>query len=718
MARRAGGAPSVERGTPRHHNEIEAEDKILRAFRGVNVTGPRTGIDDNEFFWLENVMPKGNGNLPVVKAATYRNINYAQAVLFETTAAINYAANNYIFTFLADGSATYIPDTLPYVSTQFAAPGTFTAPIAIPYTSTVGVEGLLIVDPVKGYFDFNLTTSLTLTPISNGLILSTSLVLAAVIASGTSMYQALASVTGGTGLQAHSNWAVSGTPAVSAGGTLYSVGDVLQIQGGASVVRAPVLTVTSIGGGGAVTGVSVTDAGLYTGPLSGASTGGTPLIVGPALPAAVAGGAGSGATFNFNIVATGYTLVSPGSGYAESSPPQPIQIYDARNAGPPHPIYALINATPAGTLNGTALAAYAGRVWVANGKSISFTDVGSYNSFGGAGGQLTINDAYLNASINALFAANGFLYIFGDDSIDTLSNVQVAGGVTSFSRVNLTASIGTSYQQSIYPYYRSIAFANKYGFYLLSGATPQKISDSLDTLFSPDPVTPNQPAQFVGGLVGGSATVFGELCMCWTLRIVDGYTTLYGTNVTRTLIVVFFKGRWFFYYPGFDIGQMVSIPTSGTQTLHGYSLTGQLYELFSASGTTLLSFMQTKLWDGGDPILDKEVVRAALSLVFGANVNQMLTVTTDNEYESFPVPSINNPQQAALTFVNNLNLPLQFTNNSGFSLFFFAGLGSYGFLQGGSSTQGGKYFGMSVTARQTDLVFSYLAEQFRATRPW
>lgn len=706
-------APSVEHATPRHHREIVSEDKVLRAFRGVNLTGPRESIDDDEFYWLENVMPKSPGNLPVVYAPKYMGINYAQAVLFECTAVIG--GVDYIFSFLADGSATYIQDTVPYVSTQFAAPATFTAPFAIAYASTAGSQGILIIDPVKGYFDFGITSAMTLTSLSNSV---------SSVAEGAgntnfpvypnanppnqSSFSISISGGGGSGLAIATNYTVAFMgiqPGVA--GTGYSVGDVIAFSGSFGTTPATA-TVTSVGAGGVVTSLSLIQGGVFPGPNSA-----TPVLISNPTTPTTTNGVGTGLQVFGTFKLLSVTVTNPGHGYT-SAPTVSINVQ--RGIQVPT-VFDQLVVTVAGSLNGTSLAAYAGRVWVGSGKVVSFTDINSYNSFGGVGGSLTVNDSYLHNAVTALFATNGFLYIFGDDSIDTLSNVQVTAGVTSFSRVNLTTSIGTSYPQSIFPYYRSLVFANKYGFYLLSGATPQKISDSLDTLFNTGALTTTEPVQFVGGLVAGSATIFGELCMCWTVRIMDGLTTLYGTNVTRTLIVCFFKGKWFFHYPGFDVGQMVAIPAAGTQVLHAFSLTGQLYELFAIDAAPLTSFMVSKLWDGGDPIADKEVIRAAVARRLGANINQALTVTTDNEFGSQPVPAINNVL-GALTFINNVGGVLQFQNNALGKLFFTIGLGAYNLVQGQASTQGGKYFGMSVTSYQTDTVFTFLAAQFRATRPW
>ena len=203
-----------------------------------------------------------------------------------------------------------------------------------------------------------------------------------------------------------------------------------------------------------------------------------------------------------------------------------------------------------GSMNGTSIAAYAGRVWVANGIAISFTDIASYTSFGGAGGKLSINESYIQ-SITALFSANGYLYIFGSSSIDILSNVQISGGVTSYSRVNVCQSIGTPYPQSICTYSRSVFFANVEGAYLLSGSTPQKISDPISGLW-------DYPVFTGDGFVAVPATVSNESCILLQMQIIDTFTNLYGSGETRNILAIFCKSKWFFAYPGWDVGQIVS----------------------------------------------------------------------------------------------------------------------------------------------------------------
>ena len=91
----------------------------------------------------------------------------------------------------------------------------------------------------------------------------------------------------------------------------------------------------------------------------------------------------------------------------------------------------------------------------------------------------------LHGNIIQLVSANNFLYVFGSDSINVLSDVRVSSinGETLFSNTNISASIGSDLPDAIFPYFRSILFMNRYGMYALVGSTTSKISDALDGVF-------------------------------------------------------------------------------------------------------------------------------------------------------------------------------------------------------------------------------------------
>jgi hypothetical protein len=108
---------------------------------------------------------------------------------------------------------------------------------------------------------------------------------------------------GGVQAVATLDWVTNNGATVQAGGTGYTVGDVLTVVGGTPVVGAATLTVATVSAG-VITGVTVTNFGSY--------------VTTPTNPVSVTGGTGSGATFNL-IYSAGntYTFSNAGSGYIE-----------------------------------------------------------------------------------------------------------------------------------------------------------------------------------------------------------------------------------------------------------------------------------------------------------------------------------------------------------------------------------------------------------------
>jgi hypothetical protein len=702
-------APNT-RQTPRNMGqELPAETTTFREWGGLNVQSPRQSIRDDQFGWLENAMPIAPGNLQCMAGPTTLGVTYSTTPVYSMTA--NIAGTDYAFNFFADGSATYVNLT-SNASLSAASAGTFTTPTAVSYSTSAGQQGILIVDPVNGYFDFGVTTPFALTSLNNQLQTVSNFTYEAPNAGTSPTFPTnslLRFLSNGAGAYAQvlvvcgiTSAGVSG----GSGGTGYVAGDILTLTTGTFNVAAQV-QVTSVTAG-AITAVAIYNPGTYTATLA---DGGGGVAVGPTVtPIPVSGGSGSGATLTALMRVTSVAVTNGGRGYTSALTNAVI----AAHIGGVDKYSAYFSVSTSGVLTGAAIAVYAGRVWIASGRSISFSDVASYNSFGNTGGSLTISDSYLHDNITALYSTNGYLYVFGDDSIDTISNVTVSSaGTTSFSRSNITSSVGTTYPQSITPYYRSLMFASATGVYSLSGATPQKISDDLDGLFT--------PGTFVGGLIAGVVSLYGQLCVAWTLRFSDKYTTLYGTNVTRTMLVIFYKGKWFSASPGFDVGQMVSVPSGAIPALYAFSSsTPTLYELFTNAAATIKVFWQTKLWDGGEPMADKQVVRAALGTLVAANasVARNLYVTTDTEYTSNSVPAINNAVLGGISFANDAGKALTFTNSSGGALEFYTSGTTYEFNYGTSSSGGGKYYGMSVQSFSPGIQFLLAAIETRSTRPW
>jgi len=114
---------------------------------------------------------------------------------------------------------------------------------------------------------------------------------------------AISAPTTAGGVQATATFTLTlaATPTVSAGGSGYTVGDVLTITGGTSTQTATV-TVATVSAG-AVATVTISNFGIYT--------------VAPSNPASVTGGTGTGATFNLSFGIFSATITNAGSGYVE-----------------------------------------------------------------------------------------------------------------------------------------------------------------------------------------------------------------------------------------------------------------------------------------------------------------------------------------------------------------------------------------------------------------
>lgn len=575
---------------------------------GSNLSTGRESIKDNEAWYMEGLQPIAPGNLKVIAQASVTSM----AALVETTdpsyaMSFQIAGVPYIFAVFSSTGNGYVINASTLVVVQIFA-GTLTSGTTC--AAQWNKLGILIVDPT-GYWDYGVTTAATLTALNRS-------VQSVTIFEPGSGYTAVPTVAfaggGGAGAAATALLGL-GRAVINAGGAGYKVGDILYVQA-AGVNMYGTLSVDTVSGTGAVTAVTITDPGEYIAPL--------PAAVG----AATIGGAGNGATVDTTLNVSTITVTARGSGYT-SAPTATLA-----GGGPPTRVGSLV-AVVSGSLGGTAIAAYAGRAWIASGRTVTFTDAGQYASFVGSGSQFTIDDSYLTNNITALFAANSYLYIFGNTSIDVLSNVTVtSAGTASFSRVNVNPVIGCDSPKTIFGYYRSVAFANAFGFYLLTGATVDNISEGkLDLLMS----------GITGAITSGSpVTLNGQLCAAWSINCLDPTTSF---QATTNLIVIFNKGRWFFARQStlpapstflaprctvtVPVAQFGFVAYTFDRTVSGPNT--KLYQLFAQTSVSVWR-LYTKLYDVGSPMTSKQAMQAAI----GVNLNHStalgaLTLSVDSD---------------------------------------------------------------------------------------
>lgn len=665
-----------------------------REFKGVNLQSPREAIEDGEFYWLEEIIPVAAGNLVTIDGAeslltqVTTEVGAPSLTLQYNAGGIDYGLGIWSNSGNAWVGQLGVSSTWTKIATALFTSG---QTAATQYSNL----GVLIVDPVAGYYDYNITTANTLTHLNGQLYgIAVSASNPAQLATATVPSLRVNDPTGTGGTIGASASVVSAT--VVAAGAGYSAGDILTATGGTltTATQAPasqqnqplVITVTTIGGGGAITGISITSPGYYQ--------------AAPANAVAVTGGTGAGATFNCTWTVANPYIITPGVDYTAPV----VQAF----IGGVWVNYSMTIQT-SGTLLGTAIAVYAGRVWIAIDRTVQFTDVGSYSSFGGVGGAFTINDSYLHNTITALFAANTYLYIFGDDSVDILSNVTVVNGITVFSRINASSSIGTTQPNSIYAFNRSLAFANTSGFYILSGATPEKISDKIDDFIN--------AVRFETPIFGQQITVKGILCASFLVQFDDSFTV--SPAQTRSVFAFLFRGKWWFtsqLTPAeSQMSAAFSYPFAGLATGCGWS-GNSLYQLISGQNTNPY-IIKTKLWDGGAPMLDKQGVEGGIGLNLGGDITTGFQVYVENEYDTSILTTIGQ-QLFSIQWINNFGNTVQWINNFNAIVTWVLSSAGYSYFVGPINAGGAKTLGLTITGNTNTVKIRIFGLEMKNTRRW
>ncbi len=369
-------------------------------------------------------------------------------------------------------------------------------------------------------------------------------------------------------------------------------------------------------------------------------------------------------------------LTEPGTGY--TSPPT-ITINDPTGA----------NANVTCTLfsqSGTGIATFSGRTWISEERTVYYSSADTYNDFiNVSSGFITLTDSTLRTNIATIIAANNFLYIFGEDSINVFSDVRVNSvtGETLFTNTNVSASIGSGFKYAIFPYFRSMLFLNRYGVYALVGATTTKISDSIDGVFT--------DIDFSLPITSGQVLINNILCAAWTFVYNDAGTP-------RTIQLVFFDRKWFVTSQGSTITRTASATLAGNIIMYGTTGT-DLIKFYSNSTTGINWELETALWPMGDPIRDKQALKVGLEATLGGAFASLQAFIDSENQQSAAIDFAN-----TIFWVNNVGTVIPWINNSSQQIGWTN--------QGGSVTSGyflyrsdakmyGKYLGLTVTGNTT-----------------
>ena len=636
--------------------------QVIKQFTTVNTKANRTAIQETEFSWLENAMPIGYSNLKITGQRSAVTNNTSNAVVFSANVtyltSVNIGLNDYVVAFKDDGSAQGFNLQSKQLVTIGNAGKFSNVGIAVSQWKN---QDMLIIDPNKGYYVWDENNTIFVGSVGQIALIS-----------GGSAYTAAPSVVisapnDSNGIQATAVATIANNAVTS----------VTLTEAGSGYTQAP--SIVFAGGGGTNASAVASIVTFATGTVSiavtnpGDSYTGTPTVN-------ISGGGGTGASatavVHGNAIST-IVMTNPGSGYTNSAN---LVVSLSGGSGANATIAATINNTP-----NVDVASFSGRVWIAAGRQVYYSAAGTYNDFTSvSAGNILLTDSTLHGNLFKLLAANNFLYLFGDDSINVFSDVRVqTNGTTLFTNTNVSASVGSKRADAIFPYFRSVLFMNDYGVYALVGSTTSKISDPLDGIF------PN--IDFTYPVYAGQVLVNNILCAAFNFRYFDAVFT----NSYRYIQAVFFEKKWFFTSQGNNLQYITSAPVGGKVNLYGTE-NSALYQLYSDKTSSVSSIIQTALMPMNDPIRDKQALKFGVE-VTTAN-STIFNVTVDSQQGSSPPYTLQNN----VLWYNNVGTDLNWINNSSQVIYWLFTSGYY--LYKSDAQQWGKYLGLTLTSNSAAFV--------------
>lgn len=360
------------------------------------------------------------------------------------------------------------------------------------------------------------------------------------------------------------------------------------------------------------------------------------------------------------------------------------------------------------TIKGRTIAAFEGRVWIGNGRTIQYSAPDTYNDFAAANGagSVIITDAAFEGSIVQLTSALEELWTLGNSSVEALANVTASGTppnvLTSFSITNILTNLGSPFPHSVIGYLRALAFAAPFGFYALSGVTPQKLSAKLDGLL------PFLTLLADSDVTAAVAVVQNLLVLLFAVPYTG--TEAQARQSPLTLLLGFAEGKWFSAVQNPNLVWITNVVVSGVAEAWGTDGSG-VFQLFGATASTPVTYkIQSKLYSLGGSTTIKAMKKVGIEIEAPYAVNPTLTIDSEGTSET-----INATFSNQVTWLNNMGQVVTWLNNA---------LGTVNWLSTGTvlsranSAQFGHYLGWTLKGTDPPYRMQAMAFEYVPTREW
>ncbi len=368
-------------------------------------------------------------------------------------------------------------------------------------------------------------------------------------------------------------------------------------------------------------------------------------------------------------------------------------------------------AMPTG-VSGTAIEIFQNRVWIANSNTVTFSGPGNGANFSGTvgGGSFTSSDGFLRQQYIGLKQSNGYLYLFGDSSINYIGNVQTttvnSTVVTTFNNLNTDPQVGTPWNFSVTPFGRALMLSNTSGVYAMFGGSAEKVSTKLDGLFAGAtlPLTglTNMPC-------GAVATVFGIRVFFLLIKAVDTFT-----NQPKPMMVAWDGNKWFIVTQSFTPTFITTQEINSQLTAWGTDGTN-IYPMFQTP-SSITKKMQCKQWNGSSWIVDKQELRCYLQTFNFSGQTYSISYQVDTETQ-VATPTVINAAGGQIQFVNNSGGNIQFTGLGSAPIYFYSTSGSFiiGFDPNGIY---GKLMGIAISSTSQNFTIVSLGVLYKNYRAY
>ena len=257
-----------------------------------------------------------------------------------------------------------------------------------------------------------------------------------------------------------------------------------------------------------------------------------------------------------------------------------------------------------------AMEVYQQRLWVAGKTVISFSAPtnGALFATASGGGSFGYFGDKLTVSYTDMAASGGFLYLFGDSSIDVIANVQLVGQGTVFSPFVTAFQLTNQDPQNGQRFYRPVghwgpAFTMMNGigiFGFQPGGQAQLISQKIINLFhtlNPTPFTPTMCP----------CDIFGTRWMLFLGTFTDPW------GVARSLMLCWNGQVWVVASQRYALTQIVAHEENSTISAYGTDGTS-IYQLFAQPDPNLVKYANTKAYKGPNLLTIKHFKRLYMEM--------------------------------------------------------------------------------------------------------